>query len=118
MRKRKGEGIFGEVGRGEWVGRGGAGGRPIWGGRFGWGTRGFLFVIGCGDFLFLIMVSVWVWLFGFWTLPCARVVCGFHSRRWFFRGRSLQIYPCYLYVSSSPLVNPTVYVMLSVLYIS
>jgi len=65
VRKRKGEGIFGEVGRGEWVGRGGAGGRPIWGGRFGWGTRGFLFVIGCGDFLFLIMVSVWVWLLGF-----------------------------------------------------
>ena len=55
---------------------------------------------------------------GFWTLPCARVVCGFHSRRWFFRGRSLQIYTCYLYVSSSPLINPTVYVMLSVLYMS
>ena len=64
MRGKEKEGIFGEVGRGERVGRGGAGGRPIWGGRFGWGTRGFLFVIGCGDFLFLIMVSVWVWLLG------------------------------------------------------
>ena len=71
MRGKEKEGIFGEVGRGEWVGRGGAGGLPIWGGRFGWGTRGFLFVIGCDDFLFLNNGFRVGLVIGFGTLPWA-----------------------------------------------